>query len=88
MDPTDTRAERHGLPPIDSIDLSKALGLHFAGTSTASALHDAPEPRDEIPLGTDLINVTGFGSTRVQGLITQKWKMLVGPMSMAGWQGV
>eukprot|EP00750_Incisomonas_marina_P001269 INCI1106.2.p1 GENE.INCI1106.2~~INCI1106.2.p1 ORF type:complete len:597 (+),score=61.47 INCI1106.2:143-1933(+) len=87
VDPTDTRAENYGLPPIDSIDLSKALGLRFAGKAIPSTLHDTSEPRDEISIGTDLINVSGFGSTRVQGLIMQKWKLLVGPVSMAGWQG-
>ena len=79
VDPHDDKAEKAGLPPIDSIDQSDYL----LGKT------DNP-PREEIILG-DYIPDEGqpnVGRTYVQGLINNKGKkLLIGNVQQNIWQG-
>ena len=81
-DPTDSKAAAAGLPPIDSVDLSSTLGLVPGHSPTPPN-----QTRVEIPIGTEALNVSGIGVLLVQGLIQGNWKLLLGEMAMAGWQG-
>ena len=66
VDPTDYRAQRAGLPPIDSLDLSGLL----LGTNASS-------PRTEIPIGSSDVD-DHSGNTIVAGLIDRDgWKLLI-----------
>jgi arylsulfatase I/J len=72
VDPTDTRAAKAGLPPIDSFNMWPLLsGQNSTG------------PRNEIALGTGGANDT----TGVDGLIVGDWKILIGPNPQNGWTG-
>eukprot|EP01064_Diplonema_japonicum_P008406 TRINITY_DN15861_c0_g1_i1.p1 TRINITY_DN15861_c0_g1~~TRINITY_DN15861_c0_g1_i1.p1 ORF type:complete len:522 (+),score=73.66 TRINITY_DN15861_c0_g1_i1:57-1622(+) len=75
VDPRDEKAEKAGLPPIDSIDMWDYLTT----TSVVS-------PRDEILLGSsDTILVPS--PTKLGGLIKGRYKILIGSVSQAGWPG-
>lgn len=92
VDPTDHLAARHGLPPIDSID----LWPYLCGESKVS-------PRKSIPIGeaactnpraSGCLNAWGFGEVRtiVQGLIEDRgddglWKLLLDANAQFGHQG-
>eukprot|EP00035_Acanthoeca_spectabilis_P017658 m.371226 g.371226 ORF g.371226 m.371226 type:complete len:556 (+) comp16683_c0_seq28:2454-4121(+) len=70
VDPTDEKAARAGLPPIDSLDLWPML----SGVNKTS-------PRSELQIGSNLggdeANRTS-GPTTVGGLIHPPWKILLG----------
>ena len=67
VDPHDERAEKAGLPPIDSLDLWPLL----SGANTTS-------PRDTIPLGTPPINFDLHPSiSPVNGLIKGQYVVLI-----------
>ena len=83
-DPTDTRAAKANLPPIDSVDLWPLI----SGTNSTS-------PRAELHIGSnsggDESGRTS-GITLVGGLIVPPYKILVGDgpgsiLDMAGWPG-
>merc|ERR1712080_518629 len=76
VDPTDHRAAAANLPPIDSFNL---VPLLFGENSTS--------PRVEIPLGTPAMKTTQYESTTVNGLIHGDYKILIGNIIEAGWQG-
>ena len=66
VDPTDYRAQKAGLPPIDSLDLSGLL----LGTNATS-------PRTEVPIGSSDVD-DHSGNTIVAGLIDKDgWKLLI-----------
>jgi arylsulfatase B len=72
-DPTDTRAQAAGLPPIDSFD----QWPYVSGQVSTS-------PRTEVALG----DIARDGSTTIVGGVIQgEWKLLVGPVSQNGWTG-
>merc|ERR1719456_425570 len=78
VDPTDYRAQKAGLPPVDSHD----LWPHLTGAETTS-------PRKELAIG-DLDGDANAGpraKTLVGGLITDGYKLLLGTNAQAGWTG-
>jgi len=76
VDPTDHRAAAAKLPPIDSFNL---VPLLFGQNKTS--------PRNEIPLGTPAVETPQYDSTTVNGLIQGSFKILIGNVAQAGWQG-
>jgi len=71
VDPTDEKAAKANLPPIDSFD----LWPYISGQADAS-------PRKEVALGDHL-----FRATVVTGLVQGEWKLLIGPIDQNGWTG-
>jgi len=75
VDPTDTRAQAASLPPIDSHNMWPLI----SGQVSQS-------PRRELALGdTKRINPHIQSATRVGGLISGDYKILVGFLSQSGW---
>lgn len=85
VDPTDHRAAKAGLPPIDSVSMLD----YIAGTSDAS-------PRSELPMGSTGKHHDEWDSdwhTIVKGVIKtdleqgKKYKLLMYDIPMATWSG-
>ena len=78
VDPTDAAAAAAGLPPVDGIDVSALL-----------TTPGAQSPRSEVVLGTSLNgDISKNGATSVQGVLrADGWKLLIGRLSGAFWQG-
>jgi len=85
VDPTDHRAAKAGLPPVDSLDVSD----YILGRNNTS-------PRTTLPVGApsgfkDIWGGKKFNTT-VNGIIVDEgagglWKLMVGDLSMAMWTG-
>jgi arylsulfatase I/J len=71
VDPTDEKAKKASLPPIDSFN----LWPYLSGEVNTS-------PRTEIALGDQAAR-----ETEVTGLIQGEWKLLIGPVAQNGWTG-
>jgi len=71
VDPTDEKAAKANLPPIDSLN----MWPYLSGQVDAS-------PRKEVALGDHTLRVT-----HVTGLIQGEWKLLIGPIDQNGWTG-
>ena len=78
VDPTDDRAAKAGLPPIDSLDVGPAI---WGGQGAKS-------PRTEVPIGSS-DNNDNSGNTIVQGLIEVPTglKLIIGNTDPAFFQG-
>jgi arylsulfatase I/J len=78
VDPTDAAAAAAGLPPVDGLDVSALL-----------LAPGAASPRAEVVLGTSLgEKITENGAASVQGVLrADGWKLLIGELSSAFWQG-
>ena len=78
VDPTDETAAAAGLPPVDGLDVSPLL-----------LAPGAASPRGEVILGTSLNGkITANGAASVQGVLrADGWKLLIGELSGAFWQG-
>eukprot|EP00041_Stephanoeca_diplocostata_P019448 m.419703 g.419703 ORF g.419703 m.419703 type:complete len:551 (+) comp21308_c0_seq1:304-1956(+) len=77
VDATDTRAALAGLPPIDSHNVWPLV----SGANMTS-------PRIAIPLGSPPVNFDGTDSINpVNGLILGQFKVLIGKVAQASWQG-
>lgn len=74
VDPTDERAARAGLPPIDSFDLWPLL----SGANGTS-------PRAELALGSAGLTAPWLSAAAVQGLIQMPWKLLIGDLGQDAW---
>ena len=76
VDPADDAAAAAGLPPVDGLDVSALLMAPGAAS-----------PRAEVVLGVSL-GGQKVGATSVQGVLrADGWKLLIGDLSSAFWQG-
>lgn len=77
VDPTDSEAASAGLPAVDGLDMSGLL----LGTNSTS-------PRTEIIIGSGSNNDMKEGKTTVQGILrADGWKLVIGQLGSAFWQG-
>ena len=78
VDPSDPVAAAAGLPPVDGLD----VWPYLSGANDTS-------PRTEVILGTSLNgDIQANGQTSVQGVLrSDGYKLLIGTLSSAFWQG-
>jgi arylsulfatase I/J len=77
VDPTDSEAAAAGLPPVEGLDMSGLL----TGSNRTS-------PRMELIIGSSNGKSIQEGNTTVQGVTrADGWKLLIGGLGSAFWQG-